>query len=80
MRLVQCDIIYIKWLDSGSVDGLVWQFKDDWEYKTHECETVGVFVEENEQEIIVAQSMNKDQWGRLFAIPKGSIIKTKKLT
>ena len=68
------DIVYVKWLDSGSVDGVVWQFRDDWECSVHTCETVGVLVSKDDAELVLAQSMNEDQWGRLFAIPSKSIV------
>lgn len=47
-KIQPTEIIYVKWLDSGSVDGLVWQFRDDWECSVHTCETVGVLVSEGE--------------------------------
>ena len=68
------EIVYIRWLDSGSVDGHVWQFKDDWTCAIHECESVGILVKHDETEVVIAQSVNSDQYGRLFAIPTKSIL------
>lgn len=72
-------IVYIQWEDSASVDGVVWQFKDDWVCESHNCFTVGFLVSEDKNTVVVAQSENDDQWGRLFAIPKKSIIEIKEL-
>ena len=66
------DIVYVKWLDSGSVDGVVWQFRDDWECSVHTCETVGVLVSKDDAELVLAQSMNEDQWGN--SVTSGSLI------
>jgi hypothetical protein len=70
-------IVKVKWQDSGSVDGLVWQFKDDWTCGVHICCSVGYLVKDDVLEVVIAQSENSDQWGRLFSIPKSSILEMK---
>lgn len=62
----QGDCIYCK-------EGTVWSFKDEWELEPHTCYTIGVLVTDTKQKLVVAQSWNDDQWGRLFVIPKGAI-------
>jgi hypothetical protein len=64
--------ILVEWRDSGSVEG-IWQFKDEWQCEVHTCYTVGIEISNNKDKLVVAQSMNNDQWGRLFAIPKENI-------
>ena len=71
--------VLIKWEDSGAIDGLVWQFKDDWECNIHECQSIGFLVSKDKRSVVLAQSENKDQYGRLFAIPTGCIISIKTL-
>lgn len=71
--------VVVEWRDSGAVDGLVWQFKDDWECEVHTNYTVGVIVEDSSDKLVIAQSWNKDQWGRLFAIPKENVKSIEKL-
>lgn len=66
--------VVIEWLDSGSVDGVVWQFKDSYECDVHKCVTVGLLVERDDDKVVIAQSSNDDQWGRLFAIPAKAIV------
>ena len=72
-------LISVHWRDSGSVDGVVWQFKHDWTCDVHDCQSVGIEVENTKDKIVIAQSSNADQWGRLFAIPKENVISVKEL-
>lgn len=79
LRDTSKELVHVSWVDSGGVDGAVWHFKDEYDLKLHECESVGFLVENTKQHIIIAQSQNPDQWGRLFVIPKGAITKVVKL-
>lgn len=73
------NMVHIHWEDSGSVDGLIWQFKDSWECSVHDCNTVGYLVSKDKLQVVVAQSSNDDQWGRLFAIPLSSIVNVEEI-
>ena len=73
-------MVLITWVDSGGVDGKVWDFKDDYDIHVLECQTIGFVVEETKQHMVVAQSQNPDQWGRLFIIPRGCITATQALS
>jgi len=72
------EIIKVEWLDSGGLDE-VWTFKDDWELHPHRIVSVGILVTDDKDKLVICQSENDDQYGRLFAIPKGCITSRRKL-
>lgn len=68
-------IVEVQWNDSCALTE-VWVSKRDLEeitLTTAECVTVGYVVQENEESISLAQSINDNQFGKIFTIPKGCI-------
>lgn len=71
--------VVVEWQDSGGKDGVVWEFKDEWEIEPHTCYSVGVLVADTKEKLVIAQSWNDDQWGRLFVIPRRCVVSIERL-
>jgi len=71
-------VVKIEWVDSGGND-TVWEYKEDWELTSHKCTSVGILVADDRDEVVICQSENNDQYGRLFVIPRGCIKSIKEL-
>ena len=69
-------IVVVEWLDSGGIVDM-WSFKDEELPTVRVCSTVGYLVSKNRLEVVLAQSENEEQWGRLITIPSKSVTKLK---
>jgi len=68
-------IVEIKWVDSCSY-AEVWVNKEhvsEVPFSPSDCATVGYLIQEDEDCITIAQSINDNQYGKLFTIPRGCI-------
>lgn len=64
--------IEIEWLDSkGSY--VVWQFKDEYDDDIGLMKTVGYFIKQTKEALIICQSISDDQYGKVFRIPLVSV-------
>lgn len=74
---------YVKWIDSGySIRSDVWQTQEEVESllnELKEVETIGFLVSDNEDWIILAQSVNMDMIRGGYLIYKRNILEKKEL-
>lgn len=71
-------IIEVEWLDSGGQTD-IWEWSDEYTYDRHILRTVGYYLGRHDGYLYLCQSLNPDQVGRKFRIPKGCIQSVKKL-
>ncbi len=74
-------IVEVQWNDSCALSE-VWVSKRDLEEITltpSDCCTVGYLIQENEESISVAQSINDNQFGKIFTIPLGCVHRIREL-
>lgn len=67
--------VEVVWVDSCSY-AEVWISKDlikDIPLTPSKCTTVGYLVQEDDNRVTIAQSINDGEYGRLFTIPRGCI-------
>lgn len=71
--------IEITWIDSGGQEGRVWDFKDNYTWPRDEHKSIGYVLGKKKGYLYIAQSLTKDQVGRVFRIPLSCITKVKKV-
>jgi len=76
-------IVYVRWIDSGiSLLGNVWQTKEEIQEiveNNEPTETVGILIHEDNDWIIVAQTINGDQFRGGYCIYKPNITQMEEL-
>ena len=71
-------IVRITWLDSAAAHNRPW-IADNETVRALKCSSVGFLIEKNRREVIIAQSLNANQRGNVYAIPTSSIRKMRRL-
>ena len=71
--------VEIHWCDIHATDGGWHDRKLADERKPAECLTVGYIVRESDDYIVLTDSLMQDGYGCLVAIPRGCIVKPKRL-
>jgi len=66
------DEVRIIWLDSKTWSNL-WIGELEFEFNLPECKTVGIILDEDEEKIILAQTISGDERLNIIGIPKGCI-------
>lgn len=71
-------IVEVMWLDSmGS--NVMWEWQDTYDDSLHPIKTIGYFIKQTKDAIIICQSVHDDQYGRVYRIPRGCVKEVKQL-
>ena len=66
-------LVKVRWFDHISDDGS-WQSKDDArKFKPHKFTSYGVVIKDAVDHIVIASTVNGDDYGGVFCIHKGTI-------
>jgi len=72
--------LYIKWIDAKTWSN-AWLDNDDVpNLKLPICESRGELIKEDSVSIFLAQSKSEDEYRNIIGIPKGCILKQRKIT
>jgi hypothetical protein len=72
-------IVEVWWLDSHAWERPWIEMDQRPPHSAAACKSVGYLIEKDKHFVIVSQSMGDDEYGGAFSIPRGCIVKIRRL-
>jgi hypothetical protein len=72
-------IVEVWWLDSHGVEQPWHKLADSPSHDAGACKTVGYLMERGKYFVVLAQSIGDDEYGGPLSIPRGCIVKIRRL-
>jgi aryl-phospho-beta-D-glucosidase BglC (GH1 family) len=75
-------MVWVKWIDAVVETNEHWIWRNSWRPRDAgglECHSIGYLIHDDEQSVVLAQSINDGAMDNLITLPRGMVLEMKEL-